>query len=65
MGMTGLLLALTLVGLDSARRGARGGDRHCDYTRPGVEPWWTDLGGEAVDPPSQAGLAADHSAFEH
>lgn len=19
-------------------------DRHCDYTRPGIEPWWDDDG---------------------
>lgn len=60
MGLA-VVLALAAMGLNSAfPKKGRGGDRHCDYTRPGVEPWWSDPCGDVTERPQQPGVTIEH-----
>ena len=60
MGLSGLLAGLVIHGLDAATIGTgRAGDRHCDYTRTGVEPWWKETTDESGERPAPSGLAAE------
>jgi hypothetical protein len=56
MNLAGWMLALSMLGLDAVvLTRAWAADRHCDYTRPGVEPYWDDQPGggtERVTPPA-------------
>lgn len=66
MGRASWTLALTILGLTAvvlARPGAV--DHHCDYTRPGVEPWWSDDTGETVERLASPGSHAEPRSSAH
>lgn len=66
MKLAGWMLALTVLGLDAVvlTRTCHA-DRHCDFTRPGVEPYWTDEPGEVGERMTPAALHADGADLPH
>lgn len=66
MGLASWTLALAILGLDVAVL-ARPWvvDHHCDYTRPGVEPWWRDDTGEMVERVATPGTHAEPRSGPH
>lgn len=64
MGLTMLTLAMALVGLGTvAESRTSGSHRHCDYTRPGVEPWWRERAGDGGDPQPSSRSVGDQRRY--
>jgi hypothetical protein len=60
MKLAGWTLALAMLGLDVVvLTRVCGADRHCDFTRPGVEPYWDDEPGEVGERVTPAALQAN------